>query len=217
MSRYIISPHAQRTPEWRQDRLGKLTGSTVSAIFAGGEGRSRAALRAALMLERITGQAQMLDFETEDVTWGNEQEPFSRMATEAATGLDIAQTGFIYLPRIRAGVSVDGLIEDDGKLGVWESKSPKSKNHYAYLLAKIIPPVYRPQVIHGMWVTGAQFAIFTSYDPRLPGNLGTFIVRIERNEAEIQAHERAVLQFLSEVDMEEKLMRLTADAAIVIH
>ncbi|MDB5885002.1 MAG: phage-related exonuclease [Polaromonas sp.] len=217
MSRFIISPHAQRTPEWRQDRLGKLTGSTVSAIFAGGEGRSRAALRCALVLERITGQAQTLDFETDDMAWGNEQEPFSRMATEAATGLDIAQCGFLYLPRIQTGISVDGLIEEAGTLGVWESKSPKSKNHYAYLLAGIIPPIYRPQVIHGMYVTGAQFAIFTSYDPRLPGSLGTFIVRIERDQAEIDAHERAVLQFLSEVDKEEKLMRLTADAPIVIH
>lgn len=217
MSRFIISPHAQRTPGWRQDRLGKLTGSTVAAIFAGGEGKTRAALRAALVLERITGESQTLDFETEDMAWGNEQEPFSRMATEAATGLDIAQCGFIYLPRIKAGCSVDGLIEDDGKLGIWESKSPKTKTHYAYLLAGIIPPIYRPQVIHNMWVTGAQFALFTSYDPRLPGSLSTLIVRIERNPAEIDAHERAVLQFLAEVDSEEKLMRLKADSPIVLH
>ena len=217
MSRFIISPHAQRTPGWHQDRLGKLTGSTAADIYAKGEGKTRAALRGELVLERITGKAKFQPFETEDMAWGNEQEPFSRMATEAATGLDIAQCGFLYLPRIAAGCSVDGLIEDAGVLGIWESKSPKTTTHYAYLLAGVIPPAYRPQVIHNMWVTGAQFAIFTSYDPRLPGNLGTLIVRIERDQAEIDAHERAVLQFLAEVDREEKLMRLKADSPIVIH
>jgi predicted phage-related endonuclease len=194
-----------------------LTGSTVAAIYAKGEGTTRAALRGELVLERMTGEPQAQPFESEDMAWGNEQEPFSRMATEAATGLDIAQCGFLYLPRIKAGCSVDGLIEEGGVLGIWESKSPKTKTHYAYLLAGVIPPAYRPQVIHNMWVTGAQFAIFTSYDPRLPGNLGTLIVRIERDQAEIDAHERAVLQFLAEVDREEKLMRLKADSPIVIH
>lgn len=217
MSRFIISPHAQRTPGWHQDRLGRLTGSTVAAIYAKGEGKTRAALRGELVLERITQEPQAQPFESEDMAWGNEQEPYSRMATEQATGLDIAQSGFIYLPRIQAGCSVDGLIEDGGVLGIWESKSPKTKTHYAYLLAGIIPPPYRPQVIHNMWVTGAQFAIFTSFDPRLTGSLSTLIVRIERDQAEIDAHECAVLQFLAETDREEKRMRLLADAPIVIH
>ena len=200
MSRFTISPHAQGTPEWRRDRLGRLTGSTVAAIYAKGEGKTRATLRAELVMERILGEPQAQAFESEDMAWGHQQEPFSRMATELVTGLDIAQAGFIYLPRIATGCSVDGLIEDGGELGIWESKSPKSKTHYAYLLAGVIPTVYRPQVIHNMWVTGAQFAIFTSYDPRMTGNLKTLLVRIERDQAEIDAHERAVLQFLAEVD-----------------
>ena len=217
MSLYLISPHAQRTPGWHQDRLGKLTGSTVAAIFAKGEGRSRATLRAELVLERLTGQPVKQPFESEDMAWGNEQEPFSRMAFEMESGLDVAQAGFIYRPNLAAGCSVDGLIVDRGKLGIWESKSPKSKTHYSYLLAGIIPPPYRPQVIHNMWVTGADFAYFTSFDPRMPGSLKLLIVRIERNQAEIDAHEREVLQFLAEVDAETKRMRLMADSPVVIH
>lgn len=213
----MVYPHPQRTPGWHQDRLGRLTGSTVAAIFAKGEGRTRASLRGELVLERITGEPQAQPFENEDMAWGNEQEPHARMATERATGLDIAQSGFIYLPRIKAGCSVDGLIEDRGRLGIWEGKSPKKKTHYAYLRAAVIPTIYRPQVIHNMWVTGAQFAIFTSFDPRMTGSLSTLIVRIERNQAEIDARERAVLQFLAETDQEEKVMRLTAESPIVIH
>ena len=217
MSRFIISPHAQGTDGWHMDRLGKLTGSVVHHMYAEGKGKTRATLRGALVLERITGQSQQLQFETDDMAWGNEQEPFSRMVTEQALGIDIAQVGFTYLPKIAAGCSVDGMLEEGGQLGIWESKSPKSKTHYAWLLAGVLPEEHRPQVIHNMWVTGAQFAYFTSYDPRLPGSLSTFIVRVERDEGEIRAHEAAVLQFLLETEREEKKVRLMVDSPIVFH
>jgi predicted phage-related endonuclease len=217
ISLYQISPHAQGTPGWHHDRLGKLTGSVAAGIYAKGDGKTRAALRAALVLERMTGESQSLAFETEDMAWGREQEPYSRMATEKATGLDISQVGFIFRNRLATGCSVDGLIEEDGTLVIWESKSPKSKTHFGYIRDGVLPEEHRAQVIHNMWVTGAAAAYFTSYDPRMPGNLKLFIVRIERVEAEILAHEAAVLQFLLEVDREEKLMRLKADAPIVIH
>ena len=58
MSRYLVSPHAQGTHGWRMDRLGKVTGSAVAAVFAtvkSGEAATRANLRMALVLERITG------------------------------------------------------------------------------------------------------------------------------------------------------------------
>lgn len=109
------------------------------------------------------------------------------------------------------------MIYAAGALGIWESKSPKTQTHYAYILGGVLPSEYRPQVIHNMWVTGAQFAIFNSFDPRMPGNLKLFLVRVERNQAEIDAHERAVLQFLAEVDQEEKQMRLMVDEPVIIH
>lgn len=216
MSRYIVSPHAQRTPGWHQDRLGKLTGSQVGAIF-GKDGRARATLRRKLVLERMLGKPLEDDpYESPAMAWGNEQESSSRMAAEGAIELDIEQAGFVYLSRIAAGCSTDGMIYAAGALGIWESKSPKTQTHYTYILGGVLPHEYRPQVTHNMWVTGAQFAIFTSYDPRMPGNLKLFLVRVERNQAEIDAHERAVLQFLAEVDQEEKRMRLMADEPVII-
>jgi predicted phage-related endonuclease len=217
MTRFVVSPHAQRTPGWYADRLGRLTGSVVADIYAKGDGKTRAALKAKLVLERILGEPQESNFETEEMKWGNEQEPYSRMAFERETGLDVMQSGFLYLPRVAAGCSTDGLIEDYGRLVVWESKSPKTKTHYAYILGGILPVEYRPQIIHNMWVTGAQFAYFTSFDPRMPGNLKLFIVKVERDQAEIDAHERAVLQFLAEVDAEEKRIRLMASSPVIVN
>jgi predicted phage-related endonuclease len=213
MSRYIVSPHAQGTEGWVHDRLGRLTGSAVADIYAKGAGKTRAALRARLVLERLMGAPVESLFESADMKWGIDHEPFSRMAFEADMGLDVTQAGFLYLPHLMAGCSVDGLIEDGGKLGIWESKSPKTTTHYAYLLDGILPEEYRHQVIHNMWVTGAAFAWFTSFDPRMPAGLQAMHVRIERNEAEVNNHEAAVFQFLLETEAEEKFMRLRTGSA----
>jgi hypothetical protein len=216
MSRFIVSPHAQGTDGWRMDRLGKVTGSACAAVFAtvkSGEAATRANLRMALVLERITGVPTPQGFqETEDIAWGKEQEPHSRMAYEMQRDLVIEEQGFAYLPGVMAGCSVDGVIRDGGRLGFWESKSPKSKNHYAYLRGGAVPAEYMPQVVHSFWITGYDFCDFQSYDPRMPPKLRTFITRIERADvaAQIEAHERGVLQFLMEVDAEEKQMRLLA-------
>lgn len=216
MSRFIVSPHEQGTDGWRMDRLGKVTGSECAAVFAtvkSGEAATRANLRMSKVLERITGVPTPQGFqETEDIAWGNAQEPHSRMAYELERDLVIEQQGFAYLPDVMAGCSVDGVIRDGGRIGFWESKSPKSKNHYAYLRSGTVPTEYMPQVIHTFWITGYDFCDFQSYDPRMPLKLRTFIKRVERSEMadRIAAHERGVLQFLLEVDAEEKQMRLLA-------
>lgn len=216
MSRFIVSPHPQGTHEWRLDRLGRVTGSACSAVFAtvkSGEAATRANLRMDLVLERITGNPTPQGFrETEDIAWGKEQEPRSRMAYELERDLVIEEQGFAYLPDCMAGCSVDGVIKDRGRVGFWESKSPKSKNHYGYLRNKAVPSEYMAQVIHSFWITGYDFCDFQSFDPRMPPKLRTFITRIERLDVldKIETHERGVLQFLREVDAEEKQLRLLA-------
>lgn len=218
MSRYITCAAPQGTPQWFIDRLGKVTGSKADCVTAKSrdgksEGVTRANYRMDLVLERLTEKPAAPTFvENEAILWGKEQEPFSRMAFELQTGLTIAESGFVYLPAIAAGTSVDGFLIEDGRFGFWESKSPKSKNHYAYLRGGVVPTEYVPQVIHTFWVTGAEFCYFQSFDPRMPAKLQTFLKRVERAEVEkqIEAHERAVLQFLMEVDAEEHQMRLLA-------
>lgn len=218
MSRYIVCPAPQGTPQWHLDRMGKVTGSKAECVTAKdrsgkGEGVTRANYRMDLVLERITGKPAAPTFaENESMQWGNEQEPFSRMAYELQRDLTIEESGFVYLPDLAAGTSVDGFLTDRGRRGFWESKSPKSKNHYAYLRAGVLPPEYTPQVIHGFYVTGCEFCDFQSFDPRMPEKLQTFIVRVEREAVaeQIAAYERALLQFLLEVDAEEQQLRLLA-------
>ena len=213
MSRYLVSEHPQGTPGWLADRAGRLNGSEVAAIFATiakGEAAARADLRFKIVLERLTGTAEAAGYVSEEMEHGINTEPLARMAFEMATGLMVEESGYCRLPNVMAGVSPDGLVREDGKLGIVEFKCPKSRTHIGYLDAGVIPKIYQPQVDHTMWVTGAEFAYFQSFDPRFPEKLQRFHVRIERDQARIDAHECAVLQFLMEADAFEKQLRLRA-------
>jgi hypothetical protein len=200
---FIVSPHPQGTDEWLAARAGRATGSRARDILAkikSGEAASRKNYRTQLVIERLTGRPAESGFISKEMQWGTEQEPFARMAYESETGRLVSEMGFIYLPDAMTGCSVDGLVEDDGKTGVWEAKCPSSATHIEYLTSGRLPPEYKPQIMHNMLVTGADFADFVSYDPRMPEKLQLFIVRWERNEDEIKEYEAELNAFLKEVD-----------------
>jgi hypothetical protein len=202
----ILSPHAQGTPEWLADRAGKATGSAIKALYVTvktGEAAARRDYRFQLAVERLTGSPAPQGFVSADMAFGTEQEPFSRMAMEAETGQVIQEYGFCYFDDMAVGCSVDGLFPDGG---LWESKSPKTATHIGYIEGGVLPAEYVPQVTHNVWVTDAPYAVFTSFDPRLPEHLQLFHVRVERAVLNIEKHERMVKEFLKEVDdLEAKL------------
>jgi predicted phage-related endonuclease len=210
----IFSEHAQGTPEWKVDRAGRATGSRAKDILAkikSGEAAARRNYRTQLVIERLTGEPVESGFVSKEMQWGTDQEPFARMAFEAATGLLVEQVGFIYPPDRMIGCSLDGLIRDRKQIGIWEAKCPTSATHIEYLTEKRIPPEYKPQILHNVLVTGADFADFTSFDPRMPKKLQLFTVRWQRNEDEIKAYEAELMAFLKEVDsLHTDLARLAA-------
>lgn len=210
MRKYIIDTAPQGSIEWLAARAGKATGSRAKDILAKiktGEAAARRNYRVQLVTERLTGAPQESGFVSDAMKWGTEQEPFARMAYEAQTANIVQEAGFIYLPDIQAGCSVDGLVASDG---VTEYKCPNSATHIEWLLAGVLPSEHKPQILHNLWITGRQWCDFASYDPRLPENLQLFIVRYERVEKEIQEHEKAVIEFLGEVDELEQRLRLRA-------
>lgn len=209
--RYTLSAHPQGSPEWKADRAGKATGSRARDILAkikSGEAAARRDYRVQLVTERLLGQPAEDGFISKEMQWGTEQEPFARMAYEAATGNLVEEAGFAYLSDMPAGCSVDGFI--DGRRGFFEAKCPKSATHISYIQANRLPPDYVPQIMHDFWITDAEFADFVSYDPRLPANLQLFHVRIQRAEINVAAYEAEVLQFLAEVDELESQLRRRA-------
>lgn len=190
----------QGSDEWKAARLGHVSASNVAAVMSktkdGGESATRRTYKIKLVAERMTGLAQET-YKNAAMEWGNEQEPFARMAYESMKGLLVDKTGFWKHPSKEwIGVSPDGLVGDDGLI---EIKCPNTTTHLEYLWDEVVPTEYRKQIQMQLWVTGRQWCDFVSYDPRLPQKNQLFIKRCERDEKLIAMMEQEVDVFLGEI------------------
>ena len=152
-----------------------------------------------LVCERLTGVSQEDAFVNAAIQRGVECEPLALAAYEALTGEMVQPVGFIAHDTLPAGCSPDGRI---GEGGLLEIKCPKTATHIGYLRGGKVPTTYLPQITHNLWVSGAEWADFFSWDDRLPAPLQAFYVRVPRESVDLAAYELAVLQFLRECDAE---------------
>ena len=188
----------QGTPEWLAARAGRVTASMISAVLMKPETAGFRDYQAQLVAEILTGKPQGSDYTNAAMQFGTETEPLARSAYEAETGFSVDEVGFCQHPTIeRAGASPDGLVGNSGEV---EIKCPKVSTHLAYLLAGVVPAVYRNQMMWQMSVTGRDWCDFVSFRPDLPEHLQLFIVRFKRDPARILELETAVVAFLDTVD-----------------
>lgn len=198
----------QRSPAWHAARLGRLTGSRAAdmlAVIKSGEAAARRDLRVQLVCERLTETLQEDPFTSAAMQRGIDCEPMALAAYEALTGQMAARTGFLAHTTLAVGCSLDGHIGDF--VGILELKCPKSATHLAYLRAGQVPAAYVPQITHNLWVSGAQWCDFLSFDDRFPIGLQTFLVRAMRDEQRIASYALAASLFLSEVADEVDAVR----------
>lgn len=201
---FTIVQCEQRSDEWKAARAGRLTGSAAANMMRearkkGDESAARRDLRFRLALERITNRPQENEFTAASVRNGVAKEPFALARYEAISGEVLERVGFLSLGAVMAGCSLDGFVND--RNGIVEAKCPKSATHWEYLETREIPTDYRWQCIHNLWVSGAQWCDFISYDDCFPDRLQYLCVRLERDEAEIQAYAAAAGRFLAEVSV----------------
>ena len=203
MRHFDILDAPQRSAEWFAARAGRLTGSVAKDVFAtikSGEAAARRDLRTRLVVERLTGRPQEDDYQNADMRRGIELEPAARLAYEAASGNLVEQTGFLAHLDLPVGCSLDGHVGDFA--GIVELKCPRSARHLTYLKADTLPVEHKYQVIHNLFVSGAQWCDFVSFDPTWPEHLQLAVIRVERDAKEIASYEFAIRQFLKEVDAE---------------
>lgn len=214
---FTIIDAEQRSSEWFAARTGRLTGSRagdmLATIKSGAWAASRRDLLLELVLERLTGYQEPKDLsDIPAVARGIEKEAEASAALEALTGNVARKTGFLSHNTYQAGCSLDGHVGDFE--GIVELKAPKSATHLRYLREKVMPKDYLPQVLHNLWITGAQWCDFLSFDDRFPAELRVFYVRVERDEAQIEEYERKALAFLAEVQAEyDSLITITKGQA----
>ena len=188
----------QRTPEWFQKRLGKVTASRIADLMArtkSGPAASRANYMAQLVTERLTGRPTE-GYESPAMAWGTEQEPNARAAYSARMGVLVDEVDFVDHPELEAGASPDGLVGEDGLI---EIKCPNTATMLEYIEDRAIPQKYRLQMQWQLAVTGRKWCDFVAYDPRLPEHLQLLVIREPRNEGLIGEIMAEVIRFLNEV------------------
>ncbi|WP_273754802.1 lambda exonuclease family protein [Bartonella sp. MM73XJBT.G] len=180
----------QRTAEWFQARLGKVTASNIYNVIsktAKGTPTSKYEdYKIKLITERLTGQTSPY-YETEDMRWGIENEEDALREYAFIYDTQITQCGFIQHPTIQmAGASPDSLIDEDGLI---EIKCPRSTNHMRFIIDNEIKPEYLAQMQFQMACTRRKWCDFISYDPRFTrdaSHLRMKIKRIHRNDKQIE-------------------------------
>lgn len=213
----IVHDVAQRSPEWFALRSGRVTGTAAGDMLAkikSGEAAARRDLRTRLVCERITGNASDdgNGFQSAEMKWGVEHETAARQAYEALTGELVRPVGFVTHDTLAAGCSPDGEIGHFA--GLVEIKCPKSATHLSNLRGRGVPSQYLPQIQHNLFVTGASWADFVSYDPRFPPALRLFVARYYMGDEPRKAYELVLRMFLGEVERElEEVQQMLAEVA----
>lgn len=217
MRSFTVVDAEQRSPEWFAARLGRLTGSRAADMLAtikAGEAAARRDLRMQLVCERLTGQLQEDAFVNAAMQRGVDLEPVAFAAYEGVTGNLTHRSGFLAHTEHLAGCSLDGHVEDFE--GIVELKCPKSATHLRYLRAGTVPPEHLAQITHNLWVSGAAWCDFVSFDDRFPENLQLFRVRVPRDEAAVAAYAAKALAFLAEVQTEVEAIQTMSHLGTVL-
>lgn len=200
------SPSAQplqRTDEWHQQRLGKLTGSRFADVLPGKSGKylkARADLMEKMIYETLSGRVTEA-FSSAATSWGTECEPLAIAAYEKKFN-KVTECGFVvHKNESLVGCSPDGLI-CDGE-GIIEVKCPYNGiNHLNSAAA--MPDKHIAQVQGNMWVTRTKYADFISFDPRLPEPYQLIVHRIQSDLSYWLMLEKQLADFLSEFEQKLK-------------
>ena len=196
----------QRTEEWFQQRLGKVTASRISDVIAKtktGVSTSRQNYLVQLVSERLTGKKGD-SFVNQAMLDGIEREGAARAIYMLNRDVSVTEVGFFDHPVIKnSGASPDGAVnaEEEGKYaGLIEIKCPIETTHTNTLMSKSVPSKYIPQMQWQLACTGAKWVDFVSYNPNFPMELQLFVARVDRDDTYIAELEAEVVKFLEEVE-----------------
>lgn len=209
MTAFTVIDVPQRSEAWFAARVGRVTSTGADPMLATiskGESAGRRNLRARLVLERLTGKPQESSFQSKAMEQGIDREA-DALALYEARYRSVRTCGFLRHDTLMAGASLDGYVGDFE--GIVEVKSPIPATHLEYVKSGKIPLDYYRQITHQLWLTGARWADFVSFNPDFPEQWQLKVVRVERREDDLRDYETQLRAFLAEVDRElEALLAL---------
>lgn len=205
----------QRTHEWFEARMRKITASNIAKISKfltrssgdkkpGESTAERDKYIKALAWELIHG-APPQNYVSQAMDIGTQYEPEARIEYWQATGNEVDQTGFVLHPTLDfAGASPDGLIGEDGLV---EIKVPLESTHRDYWIANVVPREYIPQMQFQMLCCERKWCDFVSYCPPevYPHVREEFRLFIKRLMADPEEQARMTAACVSAMDEAAKL------------
>lgn len=156
-----VSSHAQRSPEWHDEKRGKLSGTTAQALTKGSKAALNESFENYVGIEKNPQTFHSSLFERGEKDEPVIQEHLEKLFKERGLDYGIGNSGFISNPnQPNYGYSPDGIIynkEDDSLVGLAEYKSVDKVIHGGEAWNK----KYMAQVQLGMHVTGAEKTFHT--------------------------------------------------------
>ena len=211
----IVHQHEQGSDDWLEARRGVITGSRFKDAR---DRTTKGALTAKATLyaqdvarERAGGQAEGA-FVNAAMRMGTEQEPVARQAYEARSGNLVEEAGFITTDDGKFGVSVDGLVDEDG---IIEIKTMVSSGTLFRAVVEGDHSDYIDQINGALWLLGRKWCDLVLWAPDLPQGRLT-IVRINRDDNAIQALEDDLIAFEKLVSQYENALMARIGAANVV-
>lgn len=200
MSKIKIIDVEQRTPEWDEARLGRVTGTGLKRVL--GTPKVREGYFYEILAERLSTEATN---EESAMDRGVRLEKEAIEVYEAYQMVKIVSVGFVQRKDNNwLGYSPDGLVE--AKNGPYtkdiEIKCLSSANHIKTFLTQQIPEEYSAQALMGFVVNDDLVARdFVFYDPRISIK-PFFIITLQRKDFEKEIVEAKLLtkEFINSVN-----------------
>ena len=166
----------QKTPEWYQARLGKVTASNIGralkmvakgSVKRGDKRFESSTLRAGYIRDiawELITRVPTDHYVSPAMDVGAAYESEARVEYWQACGEEVEETGFVLHPTLDyLGCSPDGFRPKARR--IVEIKVPQLKTHEDYLMADVVPAEYVPQLQCAMLCFGYEDADFVSYAP----------------------------------------------------
>lgn len=189
--------HDQRTDEWHEARLGRITASKIYDVISktakGAYTSKRDDYAYQLAAERMTG-LQTRFFTNDAMLWGTETEPLALEFYAEYYGYTIKQAPFIIHQHMPfCGASPDGIVNDKWLV---EIKCLQTNTFLRVRKDGVPPPQYVAQCIMQMAVTSAPKVDLFMYDPRIIDPTKQFqLFVIDRDEEAIASMEHELVLF----------------------
>lgn len=192
MDGLIIHTAPQGTPEWLAARRGVITGSRFKDCrdrLKNGNPSKKCIDYAMDVARERHGGEPMATYVNGAMRLGTEQEPYARAAYERKTGHIVDEAGFITTADRLFGVSVDGLV---GEEGIVEIKTMVSSDTLFTAVVDGDISAYIDQCNGALWLLGRKWVDLVLWVPDLQFMK---VIRIDRDDDAIEALESDLMEF----------------------